>query len=297
MTSPSQAPANTDAVVSKDNSYVLGYHGFVYTTARSVSGQTIRQPAVLLITADLTPFEIGLRGGETLTGNAFAVAPQVARSLQAENCKLLSFNVLPSHPSFHAFRAIPRPGLMALARHLYSHLDDALLRLFEARSGIDEAESVFAQMIDTTREQLPPSSPPDVRALEMIRMLDENPHLSVDDLAVELGRSVGWMSRMFSAAVGMSLRDYQAWLKQRRVYDLLYTQRSLTHVALASGFGDSPQFSRTFQRWYGQTPSFSRNPKHVQVFVHGGSNKAPGADESGALSPPAAPKRHNTKRG
>jgi AraC family transcriptional regulator, arabinose operon regulatory protein len=45
-------------------------------------------------------------------------------------------------------------------------------------------------------------------------------------------------------------------------------------VALQAGFADSPQFSRTFQRWYGQSPSFSRDPKSVRVFIHGGSNGA-----------------------
>ena len=73
------------------------------------------------------------------------------------------------------------------------------------------------------------------------------------------------MARLFSSAVGMSLRDYQGWLKQRRTLELLCSSRSLTEVALAAGFSDSPQFSRSFQRWYGQSPSFSRDPKQVHV--------------------------------
>lgn len=271
MTSPSPHPDSTQmaSTTPKDNAYVLGFHGFVYTTAHSVSGITVRQPAVMLITANRAPFELTLRDGQVFTGNAMVVAPLVARSLRADQGQLLSFNVLPSCPNFHAFRAIPRPGVMMLTRHAYDALDDAFVRLFEADSNLEEAQQVFDAMVAITREQLPPSSPPDPRALEMIRLLDDNPHMSVDDLAEQLGRSPAWMSRMFSAAVGMSLRDYQSWLKQRRVYDLLYTPRSLTDVALASGFGDSPQFSRTFLRWYGQSPSQSRNPKLVRVFAPG----------------------------
>jgi AraC-like DNA-binding protein len=107
----------------------------------------------------------------------------------------------------------------------------------------------------------------------VIRLLDANPHLSIEDLARQMGRPTAWMARMFASAVGMSMRDYQGWLRQRRVFDLLYTPRSLTEVAYDAGFGDSPQFSRTFQRWYGVSPSHSRDPRHVRVFVPGASNR------------------------
>ena len=72
----------------------------------------------------------------------------------------------------------------------------------------------------------------------------------------------------FAAAVGMPFREYQNWIKQRRVYEVLYSRRSLTQVAMAAGFADSPQFARMFRRWYGQSPSYSRDPKRVRIVIH-----------------------------
>jgi len=47
----------------KDNAYVFGYHGFIYTSQHNVSAETVRHPGVLLLSADRTPFEITLRDG------------------------------------------------------------------------------------------------------------------------------------------------------------------------------------------------------------------------------------------
>ncbi|GAP39057.1 hypothetical protein ISF6_0770 [Piscinibacter sakaiensis] len=62
--------------------------------------------------------------------------------------------------------------------------------------------------------------------------------------------------------------------------DLLPTGRSLTEVAHAAGFGDSPQFSRTFLRWYGLSPSNSRNAKFMRVVRRSRYNAGKDADGS-----------------
>ncbi|HET7794660.1 MAG TPA: helix-turn-helix transcriptional regulator [Rhizobacter sp.] len=258
---------------TRDNSYVLGHHGFIYTGSQLASGVTVRHPAVLLLSADYAPFRLSLREGATLHAAAVLVAPLVARSLDARGVPLLSLNILPSHPAFHVFRAMQHPGAVALDRHAFKPLDEDMAAVHRGTVTIEQAENLFEAVVAEAGHQLPPAPAPDPRALELIRRLDANPHLSLDDLARQFGYSQQVMSRLFSSAVGMSVRDYHNWLKQRRVYDVLYTPRSLTQVAYSAGFADSPQFSRTFQRWYGLTPSFARNPKAVRVFIHGGSNE------------------------
>jgi AraC family transcriptional regulator, arabinose operon regulatory protein len=249
----------------RDNSYVLGYQGFVYTSRRIASGPTTRYPGVLLLSADYRPFVLTPEGGPALSANAAVVAPRVARSLDAQGVPLLSFNVMPSHDAYHVFRAMQRPGLLAIDRYAFSPLDESFGLLCRGEARLSDASLIFEQTLTVAVPLMPPAAPPDATSLQILRMLENNPELSLDELARVCGRSQQSMSRLFSAATGMSLRDYHGWLKQRRTYNLLCSKRSLTDVAQAAGFVDSPHFSRTFARWYGQSPSFSRDPKFVRV--------------------------------
>ncbi len=275
------APHHGDSVETRskhdllDNSYVLGHHGFIYTSTRLASGLTLRHPAVLLLSVDGSPFQTTLPDGRVITASAVLVPPRVERGLEASGVPVASFNIMPAHASYHVFRAMQPGGVRELDRHLFNPLNDELDALLHGRASIVEAELTFARAATEAQRVLPPAPSPDPRALPLIRMLDAHPELSLDTLARKLGYSHQVMSRLFSSAVGMSMRDYQNWLKQRRVYDVLYTRRSITQVAYLAGFADSPQFTRTFQRWYGQTPSNARDPKQVRVFVHGGSNQQP----------------------
>ena len=267
---PASSRADSPPGLARECSYVLGYHGFIHTGLRLSSGMTVRHPAVLLLSADYAPFQVTLRGGKAVSAQAMVVPPLVARTLAADGVPLLSFNIFPAHRAFHIFCAMHHPGVVALDRHAFNQLDDVLEALVKGDASFKQAEKVFELAVAEATRQLPPAAPPDPKALDLIRLLDENPKLSLDELARLFGRSNAAMSRMFSQAVGMSLRDYQSWLRQRRMYDLLYTQRSLTDVAYGAGFADSPQFSRTFSRWYGKSPSFSRDPRFVRVFMRDG---------------------------
>ena len=266
------APApETDTLL--DNSYVLGHHGFLYTSWHLPPTPTSRHAAVLLLSVDGRPFDLMLPDGRPLTAAAALVPPRVERRLYAEGVPIVSVNVMPAHGAYHVFRAMQPGGVRAIDRHCFNPLNDEFEAALHARANIVEAELTFARVVTEAQRLLPPAPPPDPRALPLIRMLDANPELSLPALAQRLGYSQQVMSRLFSSAVGMSMRDYQNWLKQRRVYDTLYSHRSLTEVAHHAGFSDSPQFTRTFQRWYGFSPSAARDPRHVRVFVHGASNQ------------------------
>jgi len=282
---PATAQSPGDSLDGRDCAYVLGYHGFVYAGQNLSSALTVRHPGVLLLSVNYEPFQVSVRAGKTVSANAVVVPPLVARSLAADGVPLLSFNVMPSHEAFHIFSAMQHPGVVALDRHAFNQLDPLFEQVFKGEATFSHTRTLFEQAVAEAVRQLPPAPPPDPKALALIRLLDDNPSLSLDDLARQFGRSNAGMSRMFSQAVGMSLRDYQSWIKQRRMYDLLYTPSSLTDVAYAAGFADSPQFSRTFQRWYGRSPSFSRDARFVRVFVRGGQNTAPRMPKPGPQEP------------
>ena len=269
---PPSTPHETQAQ-RLDNAYVLGHHGFLYTSHQLTRRTTHRHPAVLLLSADHAPFTITQAHGPPTSVSAALVPPRVERTLDCPGVPMLSFNVMPAHDSYYVFQAMQKAGVMKLDREVFRHLDMHFLRLLNGEASIVEAERTFRQAVTEARRLLPPAPAPDPRALQLIRMLDADPQLGIAELARRVGYSQQVMSRLFTSAVGMSLRDYQNWLRQRRVYDTLYTPRSLTQVAHRAGFADSSQFTRAFQRWYGDTPSHLRAPRIVRVFIHGGDNQ------------------------
>ncbi len=284
MSAPSSPQSRTDALPERPAlSYPLGDHGFIYATRHFASGMTMRPPAVLLLSADYQPFGLTLKSGHTVHTNAAIVAPRVERSLDTQDASLLSFNVMPSHESFHVFGTLQRAQVLPLDRHAFGPLDARLRALADGSADLTLAQAAFAEATQEALRQLPPTAPPDPMTLTCIRALEADPEISLEALARQCGRSQQIMSRQFSAAVGISLRDYQTWLKQRKALELLRSGRSLTEVAQAAGFGDSPQFSRTFMRWYGVSPSISRNEKFMRVITR----RRSASDASDSPPPPA----------
>ena len=92
------------------------------------------------------------------------------------------------------------------------------------------------------------------RAAELLREhLDGS--LRLADLARECGLSVSHFARSFKASFGMSSHRWLTRLRIEHAKDLLrHTAEPLAQIALRSGFGDQPAFTRTFQRIIGISP-------------------------------------------
>jgi AraC family transcriptional regulator of arabinose operon len=255
------------APTPRETSYVFGHEGFIYTGHDLSSGETSRHSAAILVSADHRAVTVTTRDGARISGPALLVPPLVPRRLDAAGVALLSINVMPSHRSFHVFAALQRAGVQTLHREPYSACDAGLQGLVDGALGLDPASALFEQLIDLTCSQLPPAPPQDPAARLLIQLLDDNPQLTIDEIARKLGRPPRAVPRLFMLAVGMSPRDYQGWLRLRRMMELMYSARSLTDVALDAGFSDSPQFSRSYQRWYGRSPSSTRDASQVRVLM------------------------------
>jgi AraC family transcriptional regulator, arabinose operon regulatory protein len=265
---------HSDPSNERDLSYGLAYRGFIYASKRISSGMTVRPAAVLLISADYEPFELQLKSGQLIRATAAVVPPRVERSLEARGVALLSLNILPSHEAYYTFGSLRHAGVLPMERLAFAAFDEGFTALSNGTASIALAEEVFAGAVNAAHRQTPPTSPPDPLTLALIRLLDAEPDLSADELAHRCGRSRQMISRQFSADIGVPLRDYLLWLKQRHLFDLLHTKTLLTDVAHRLGFSDSPGFSRAFQRWYGQSPSASRSAKFIGPSSPPGAHKA-----------------------
>lgn len=87
-------------------------------------------------------------------------------------------------------------------------------------------------------------------------------YFTLENLAEELGISVGYASACFKKHMDISIMKYSKQLKIERAKILLTsTTQSIFEIATLLGFHDQSHFSRTFKSFVGQTPIEYRNKK------------------------------------
>ena len=147
----------------------------------------------------------------------------------------LTRNILPSIGRTPSVGTLGLDQLqLVLAAHLLQRYGEMRPRPLVARGGLAPWQKQHAT--DLLREHLDGS-------------------LRLADLAAECELSVSHFARSFKASFGMPSHRWLTRLRIERAKDLLRNSReSLVQIALRSGFGDQPTFTRTFQRVVGVSP-------------------------------------------
>ena len=102
----------------------------------------------------------------------------------------------------------------------------------------------------------------DVVIKECIDYIEENlfDSLSLESIAGNFYTSKYHFHRIFLESMGDSIMSY---IRRRRIvrasYDLKYSNKKITYIALDCGFNSIDVFSRTFKRIFGTTPNEFRN--------------------------------------
>lgn len=112
-----------------------------------------------------------------------------------------------------------------------------------------------------------PLTPPIIDALQyMEQNYDKNP--SLEDAAKISGYSPSYFSRLFQTQLGKSFSDYLINIRLGYVqYLLLNTQKSITEIALETGYSHTSNLSEQFKKYTGLTPLQYRKGK---LMKHGG---------------------------
>ncbi|MCC5809087.1 MAG: helix-turn-helix transcriptional regulator [Ectothiorhodospiraceae bacterium] len=250
----------------KDHVYAIGRPGFIYTAPWIATPCTRPPSAAIILAAGPVPFTLHI-GGMELRTRAAITPPFISRSLFARNVPVVCFHVMPGSPRYDAFSYLAQGSIPLLNRNIFRGLDVELDLLYNGRLPARQAREIYDAVVRLAIRHLPVQAQADPRVHRIRELLATDSEPSLAKLATELGVSYCWASHMMSEVFRMSLRDYKAWRKQERVFDLLHSRRSLTEIAHTAGFTDSAHLSRTYQRWFGQPPSYSRNSNHVRVFT------------------------------
>jgi AraC family transcriptional regulator, arabinose operon regulatory protein len=252
--------------LQKDNIYWFGDRGFLFTSPWVVTERTVRYHATLLLTASGEPFELEV-GGRTRRLEAAILAPLTPRGLCTRDLGQISVHIGIRHPRFADFRRISRPGALALDRNAFRRFDRELLRSYEGRLAPAEARRLFEGLIAVAVARLPAPGPVDPRWELVQTLLSESPTLRLTEVAQKLEVSLPTASAIFNQAIGLPLRAYHYATRCDRAAKRLLSGATLTQLALDAGFTDSAHFTRSWQRSFGQPPSYTRDDRRVRVVV------------------------------
>lgn len=121
-----------------------------------------------------------------------------------------------------------------------------------ARSLRDACLSLFCRIDEGG---LPLPDPRIVAVTRAIRERIDEPRIPARDLARSVDLSTSHLSALFRRQTGVALRPFILWTRLEAAVARASSGRSLTEIALETGFADSAHLARTFRRMFGTTPS------------------------------------------
>lgn len=153
-------------------------------------------------------------------------------------------------------------GVADLAAHLICrHLDATaaqksmhILQLQSARPGNDAQPHSMPAISDDSRVR---------RAILLMEQSVSRP-MTVDAIALRLKISSRQLERLFREATGTSPASIYRQIRLRHARQLLLlTEKSVTDIAVETGFCDAAHFSRQFRAFFGEPPRRARSSRNV----------------------------------
>lgn len=132
------------------------------------------------------------------------------------------------------------------------------------RPSLTTAEQLVNEWLDHPSRKRTDPDPRIIRAVELItHHHDQN--VSVEWIARQVGLSVPRLSQLFKEIVGTPIRCFRLWHRVFVTAARLREGAGLTDAALAAGFADYAQFSRTYRQLAGGNPSQARDNTEIVV--------------------------------
>lgn len=240
----------------------------MYVTPTLKTGLSERQAVTILFSLSGRPFQLDAGGEDRGSFDAVVVAPHVRRSLDATECRLVSFNMDQMSYEYHALlRLLGNRRIYPLKASGFSSFLPRLRALEDGQLDCGSAYRLFNEFVRCISEYRPPNILIDLRVLHVAhRVMEELPMThTIKELAENVGLSADRLTHLFSEQLGLSIKSYILWAKMRRAVQLFPAGMSLTDVAHSVGFADSAHLTRTFKSYFGLTPSFLADSRYVQV--------------------------------
>jgi AraC-like DNA-binding protein len=110
----------------------------------------------------------------------------------------------------------------------------------------------------------------DNEIIKAARYIAEHYNLAItlDSLAREAGLTPTYFSKKFRSTTGMGMKEYLSYTRLKHAaMELLSTRRTITEIALDSGFSNSNYFKDAFKKMYGVSPRNYRNSRKTDYIL------------------------------
>lgn len=239
--------------------------GVMYATSLLRTCTMLRRCGAIVVAADGKPFELHANGEVTLH-QALVVKPLVEHRLVAEDTKIVSLLVNPLHPMFRIFRGIPKHGVLSLPLEAFGFHDTQLLAAHRGELDGTQGSALYNGLIATAGRYLPQvvRSAVDDKADHVVSLLHADVNRSLDELARSVGVSYTRMSHLFTQSLGISMRNYQLWLKIHNALGMLHAGATLTEIARTTGFADLAHLSRVSRQALGAPLTYFKSNESIK---------------------------------
>lgn len=103
-------------------------------------------------------------------------------------------------------------------------------------------------------------------ALDYLAQHYAEPQLDLDTLSAQLGFSGSYISKMFKAATGISIKEHITQKRIALACDLLrHTDKKVWEISTAVGYEQQRSFIEIFKKYKGMTPSEYRKQKEDEL--------------------------------
>lgn len=221
-----------------------------------------RHSACQIVFTEDNPFNTTI---ENTTYNeifGFVIKPQVAHSCSCSLSNLIVLNIEPY--SFLGKFISTRLG-NSNATFLYDSND--FLNFFNSSN----KDLSFLGLISTINQHQN-NQPVDDRIQQAIQFIVEHfssESISVKDIAGHVHLSPSRMSALFKKQIGSSFSKYLLWTRLRNAIFLLLSnkRKSITEIALESGFYDASQLNKYMYQMFGISPSRLKQKSDLIQFL------------------------------
>jgi len=220
--------------------------------------------ASIVLSPNTASFDLS-SGGFRRSFGAVAIRPLTPSKIHTVDAPLVTLRLEPTHEYFRAFRALSRPGVLAIDRSRFSSLDVELRAAMRGDLPLETVAPLIDRILAIVAPQLPENPPQDDRMLKVCESIRSHPDISLEEIAAEIGVSYDRASHLFTRAVGLPFRSYRLWYKLRQSGQLLKAGETLTMAAHVAGFADSAHLCRTYQKLFGYPPSYYFDRRLVKI--------------------------------
>jgi len=220
---------------------------------RNDKGEALLSPGALLLGNRGACFECGHEHGTGDRCLSFHMTPRFLEAVAAARPGVRTAR-------FNAPRLPPLPQLAPLLAEAESAREEGDASALE-EIGLRLSAAVLATLADIAPSRASPSPRDIARVSETVRRIEASAseRISIAGLAREAAMSAYHFLRVFRHIVGMTPHQYVLRTRLHRAAMLLRaSDRSISEIALDTGFEDLSTFNRRFRRVMGVTPSVYR---------------------------------------